>query len=92
VFIEGQPYENQWPYQNTPAAALSIGSPPNTFQVLRRKVPLDGKSFDQVCGLLDVGHPVLLGVRISESFYLPNTDGRGKTRVLVALHWRRPGH
>jgi hypothetical protein len=72
---DGQPYESQWPYQNTPAAALSIGSPPDTFQVFRRNLPIDGKSFDQICVLVEAGHPVLLCIRISESFYMPDLDG-----------------
>ena len=72
---EGQPYESQWPYQNTTAGALALGSPPDTIQVFRRELPLGSTSFDQVCGLLDAGRPVLLGVRISESFYSPNTEG-----------------
>ena len=38
-------------------------------------MPLDGKSYDQVCGLLDTGHPVVIGLSISQSFYTPDTEG-----------------
>jgi len=75
LFSDGQPFENQWPYQNTPAAASALRIPPDNFTVFRRTFPRERKSFGQICLQLDSGNPVVLGVRISESFYFPNPDG-----------------
>jgi Papain family cysteine protease len=72
---DGQPVESEWPYQIAPPANLSLWIPPASCHVLRRALSLDRQSFDQVCQLLNAGHPVVLGLRMSESFYTPNREG-----------------
>lgn len=96
----GQPFESEWPYRLTLPTDLTLLIPPSDCDVFRRTMPLDGKSYDQVCELLDAGHPVVLGLRISESFYAPDTNGiirqnmvdpeTGSHAVIAVGHGRTP--
>jgi hypothetical protein len=72
---DGQPLEVSWPYLNTLPTPLSLWVPPRGCSVFCRELPNSGKSVDRVCKSLDAGIPVVLGLLLSESFFLPGADG-----------------
>src|SRR5439155_9910534 len=62
-------------YQTVLPTDLSLWIAPTNCRVFRRALPLDFKSFDEICHSLDSRRPVILALRISESFYTPDADG-----------------
>jgi len=71
---EGQPVEAAWPYgltQVTPWKPPSITTACYTIAMLQGKL-----AFEQLISALDAGHPVILGLVITDAFFRPDAFGR----------------
>ncbi|MFT3966746.1 MAG: C1 family peptidase [Sphingobium sp.] len=84
---DGQPVETHWPYLD----AIPVGwAPPTlTVQPFRSTLRVGRLSFDEIVTELDAERPVVLGLLISDAFYVPCPEGRV---VLAAGDIVRGGH
>lgn len=71
---EGQPVETAWPYSQIPPAPWT--PPAITTPLHKRRMSVGALTFDDVTKMLDGGHPVVLGVIITDAFYRPDALGR----------------
>ncbi|WP_370539084.1 C1 family peptidase [Anaeromyxobacter sp. PSR-1] len=84
---DGQPPEHECPY-----GSLAKGCPPGTVHgpIHRRKLAFGGGTPDDVVQRLSVPRPSILVLRLTESFYKPDAEGRvipGRADALVpSLH------
>lgn len=87
LFHDGQPAETHWPYLD----ALPAGwAPPALGDPLFRGALCVGRlAFDGIVAELEADRPVVLGILISDVFYMPDADGR---IVPVAGDVVRGGH
>ena len=71
---DGQPVETHWPYLD----AIPIGwTPPTlTTQSFRGALRVGRLSFEEIVAELDAERPVVLGLLISDAFYIPDSEGR----------------
>ena len=71
---EGQPVETAWPYSSVQVTPWT--PPAITTTLLRRRMLPGAIAFDDITKVLDGGHPVVLGVIITDAFYRPDALGR----------------
>jgi len=72
---EGQPVEAGWPYIAMQPADVRLWLPPaNVGEVFRRAGETLWRSFDAAWSLVAAGRPAVIGMTISNAFYLPH-DG-----------------
>jgi C1A family cysteine protease len=72
---EGQPVETAWPY--SPVVPVTPWTPPAiTTPLHKRRMSVGALAFDDITKVLDGGHPVILGVIITDAFYRPDALGR----------------
>jgi C1A family cysteine protease len=84
---EGQPVETAWPYSALP---LMPWTPPAiTTPLHKRRMVVNTLDYDGITKVLDGGQPVVLGVIITDAFYLPDVSGRIAD---VSLDIERGGH
>lgn len=71
---DGQPVETHWPYLD----ATPVGWAPPTLstQPFRGTLRVGRLSFDEMVAELDAERPVVLGLLISDAFYMPDPEGR----------------
>jgi Papain family cysteine protease len=90
IHHDGQPHELQWPYLQALPADMSAWSPPSgCAPIFRREFLLEAGSLDRVLAHLDASVPVVITMRVSPSFYLPDSDGviaAGPTEPAVNSH------
>jgi hypothetical protein len=74
VLHDGQPVETHWPYLDT----IPTGwAPPSLVaEPFRGTLNVGRLTFDEIVAELDAGRPVVLGLLISDAFYVPGSDGR----------------
>jgi len=73
---DGQPAEAAWPYLSQLPADLTQWQPPaEVGSLFRRGSDLHGKAFDEIWNAVEGDRPVLVGMTISDAFYLPDSDG-----------------
>lgn len=70
---KGQPMESDFPYQSV-EPVTPVPAPPNTFDLYGGSVAMLPLDTDIVCGMLRNYRSVGLGLRLTESFYIP-VDG-----------------
>jgi C1A family cysteine protease len=71
---EGQPVETAWPY--SPVQVIPWTPPAITTPLHKRRMVVNALDFDGITKVLDGGHPVVLGVIITDAFYRPDVLGR----------------
>ena len=71
---EGQPVETAWPYSPLPVTPWT--PPAITTPLHKRRMVVNALDFDGIAKVLDGGHPVVLGVIITDAFYRPDASGR----------------
>jgi len=71
---EGQPIETAWPYSSIPFVPWK--PPVITTSLHKRRMLVGALAFDDVVKVLDGGHPVVLGVIITDAFCRPDGLGR----------------
>ena len=71
---DGQPTESHWPYLD----AVPVGWAPPAFgdPLFRGTLRVGRLSFDDIVKELEAERPVVLGLLISDVFYVPDADGR----------------
>lgn len=71
---DGQPVETHWPYLN----AIPVGWAPPTLAVrpFQGTLRVGRLSFDDIIAEIDEERPVVLGLLISDAFYIPDAEGR----------------
>lgn len=73
---DGQPAESGWPYLSQLPADLSVWRPPAAVGTLyRRASDRSGKAFDEIWNAVEGDQPVLVGMTISDAFFMPLADG-----------------
>lgn len=73
---DGQPAESGWPYMGQLPADLKAWKPPVEVGMLfRRGSDPSGKAFDEIWDSVEADQPVLVGMTISDAFYMPGPDG-----------------
>jgi hypothetical protein len=73
---DGQPAESGWPYLSQLPADLKQWKPPAEVGLLfRRGSDPNGKAFDEIWDAVEGDQPVLVGLTISDAFYVPEADG-----------------
>jgi hypothetical protein len=73
---DGQPAESAWPYLGQLPTDLKQWKPPNEVGTLfRRSSDLNGQAFDEIWNTVEGDQPVLVGMTISDAFYMPGADG-----------------
>ena len=74
--VDGQPHETGWPYIAKPILdAAAWKPPPGVSPLFRRDGNCITATFNEIVGQLDAGVPVLVTMRLSNAFYLPDKDG-----------------
>jgi hypothetical protein len=69
----GQPVESDFPYQAA-EPATPVPPPPTTFHLHGGKVVMVSLDTDVICAMLRQHRPVGIGLKLTESFYMP-VDG-----------------
>jgi hypothetical protein len=73
---DGQPPESVWPYLAMVPANITAWKPPAKTEPRYRRASARGRSsVADVVQLLDKDAPVLLTMKLSDAFYLPDADG-----------------
>lgn len=72
---DGQPDETAWPYELKQQYRPAWCPPKITSQIHTATMVITKSSFNDVCSELSNGHPVILGLVITDAFYHPNGDG-----------------
>ena len=73
---DGQPAESAWPYLSQLPTDLKQWKPPaDAGPLFRRSSGDNGKAFDEVWDAVEGDQPVLVGMTISDAFYMPEADG-----------------
>lgn len=73
---DGQPTESGWPYLSQLPADVSVWKPPGEVGTLyRRGSDRGGKAFDEIWNAVEGDQPVLVGMTISEAFFMPQAGG-----------------
>jgi hypothetical protein len=73
---DGQPAESAWPYLSQLPTDLKQWKPPREVGTLfRRGSDHNGKAFDEIWDTVEGDQPVLVGMTISDAFYMPGADG-----------------
>lgn len=70
---EGQPAEAEWPYLNV--IPIDWSPPKIAGATIRGALQLGKLTFDDIVAQLNAGHPVILGLIISDQFYQPDRHG-----------------
>ena len=71
---DGQPAESHWPYLDVISTAWA---PPSGLAPIHRGALVVGKlSFGEIADELEAARPVVLGMLITDRFYVPDSDGR----------------
>lgn len=71
VEYDGQPTEAGWPYlSSTPADVASWFPPADIGDLFRREGETKGTSFDDAWSLVIAGRPAIIGMTLSDEFYL----------------------
>ena len=94
----GQPVESVWPYSPLPVTSWT---PPRIMAALHMRTMLPGVfGYDEITTALARARPVVLGLRITDAFFHPASDGlvsfvtpdieRGGHAVLAVGHGKTP--
>ena len=76
VELDGQPAESGWPYLKTVPADLKKWLPPaKVGQLFRRSTDLVGMGFDDAWNAVATGKPALIGMSLSDGFFVPSKAG-----------------
>lgn len=73
--MEGQPVESEWPYRRSLPQDITSWKPPAAGNVFRHTASPSRLAFDAICSCLDANHPVVIVLRLSESFYTLSNEG-----------------
>ena len=71
---EGQPVEDHWPYLDS--IPINWTPPALTAEPFRGALRVGRLSFDEIIAELDAERPVVLGMLITDAFYVPDPEGR----------------
>jgi hypothetical protein len=74
LLCDGQPAERHWPYLD--AVPASWSPPSLSERAFRSELRIGRMTFDEIVAELDEERPVVLGMLISDAFYVPAPDGR----------------
>jgi hypothetical protein len=73
VKYDGQPIESGWPYLPVSPPDPALWLPPvGIGEVFRREGEIIGSAFDAIWGLVAAGRPAVIGITLSDAFYLPH--------------------
>ena len=73
---DGQPVESGWPYLITLPTDIGQWKPPaNVGTLFRRGSDLSGKVFDEIWNVVETDRAVLIGMTLSNAFFVPDLDG-----------------
>lgn len=73
---EGQPIESVWPYLASLPKDISHWKPPSApGNLFKRDSQQVKKSFDEIWNAIELGSPVVVGLALSQSFFVPTVDG-----------------
>ena len=74
--VDGQPVEIGWPYLKELPDDLTTWKPPaKVGAVFRREMKSAGKAFDAVWTAVEAKKPVLIGMTLSDAFFMPDSNG-----------------
>jgi hypothetical protein len=95
---EGQPFETEWAYQPAQLYPPAWAPPPNVGTLHRATMSIQGAVVDGICQALDAGCTAILGLVITDGFWVPDAAGivplrepdieRGGHAVLAVGHGR----
>ena len=73
---DGPPAETGWTFVGQLPTDLKVWKQPTEVGTLfRRGSNLSGKAFDEIWNAVESDQPVLVGMTISDAFYMPGLDG-----------------
>lgn len=78
---EGQPFEAEWTYQPVQLYPPAWAPPTNIETLHRATMSIRSPAIDEVCHALDVGNTAILGLVITDSFWIPDAAGIISVRV-----------
>lgn len=74
---DGQPIEASWPYLPALPSDISKWVPPaNVGDCFRRRGSVNSALFNEIIAVLDSDRPAIVGIMLSDAFYLPDSNGR----------------
>lgn len=95
---EGQPFEAEWAYQPTQLYPPKWAPPVSVGTLRRATMSIRAPIIEEICGILDAGSTVVLGLLITDAFWFPDAAGivpmrapdieRGGHAVLAVGHGR----
>lgn len=78
---EGQPFEVAWAYEPAQLYPPSWSPPANVGTLHRATMSIRAPAIDEICDTLDAGSTVVLGLVITDAFWVPDSAGIVRRRI-----------